>query len=119
MAGVHKLICMLRQHGVFIDGIGMQGHFVAENHPSAEELKETMRGYIKLVDEVAITELDVRIKLPIDEQKLQWQKEAYQKVVEACVKVRKCIGITLWDIYDPFSWVPHYFPGDREPLLWF
>ncbi|EGS18242.1 uncharacterized protein CTHT_0062600 [Thermochaetoides thermophila DSM 1495] len=108
-----------RYHGVFIDGIGMQGHFVAENHPSAEELKETMRGYIKLVDEVAITELDVRIKLPIDEQKLQWQKEAYQKVVEACVKVRKCIGITLWDIYDPFSWVPHYFPGDREPLLWF
>ena len=118
-AGVHRLVRMLRQHGVLIDGIGMQGHFVAENHPSAEELEETMRGYAKLVDEVAVTELDVRINLPADEQKLQWQKEAYQKVVEACVKVRKCVGITIWDFYDPFSWVPHYFPGEGEPLLWF
>ena len=29
------------------------------------------------------------------------------------------MGITLWDFYDPFSWVPYTFPGFGDPLLWF
>jgi endo-1,4-beta-xylanase len=40
-------------------------------------------------------------------------------VVGACVQVRGCIGVTLWDFYDPFSWVPATFPSQGAPLLWF
>jgi hypothetical protein len=27
--------------------------------------------------------------------------------------------MTIWDFYDPFSWVPAVFPGQGDPLLWF
>jgi len=27
--------------------------------------------------------------------------------------------VTLWDFYDPFSWVPYYFPGEGAAGLWF
>lgn len=30
-----------------------------------------------------------------------------------------CIGVTIWDFYDPFSWVHETFPEDGSPLLWF
>ncbi|KAL2262936.1 hypothetical protein VTK26DRAFT_8926 [Humicola hyalothermophila] len=117
--GVRRLVRMLKKSGVRIDGVGMQAHLHADNHPSEKELIETARGYARLGVEVAFTELDVRIKLPVDEQKLRWQKECYQKVVSACVRVRQCVGITLWDFYDPFSWVPDVFPGNGASLLWF
>jgi len=40
-------------------------------------------------------------------------------VVGACVQVDGCAGVTLWDFYDPFSWVPATFPGQGAALVWF
>jgi endo-1,4-beta-xylanase len=118
-AGVKRLVRMLKDAGLRVDGIGMQAHLHADNHPSKDDLLQTMKGYAELVDEVAFTELDVRIRLPVDETKLAMQKECYQKVVAACVETEKCVGITVWDFYDPFSWVPDVFPGYGASLLWF
>ncbi|KAH6840800.1 glycoside hydrolase superfamily [Chaetomium sp. MPI-CAGE-AT-0009] len=118
-AGAVRLVKMLKDAGVRIDGVGMQAHLHADNHPTAEDLIATSEGYAALVDEVAFTELDVRIKMPVNDTKLEWQKECYQKVVTACVKVKACVGITLWDFYDPFSWVPHVFEGNGASLVWF
>jgi len=39
-------------------------------------------------------------------------------MVGACVQVRGCVGITLWDFYDPFSWVPYVFAGEGGALPW-
>lgn len=118
-AGARRLVKMLKDSGVRIDGVGMQAHLHADNHPTEADLIETNKGYSELVDEVAYTELDVRIKTPVDEQKLKWQSECYEKVVGACVRTKKCVGITVWDFYDPFSWVPDVFPGNGASLLWF
>ncbi|AEO63459.1 c43a5859-af78-48c3-99ed-df7672ee5c76 [Thermothielavioides terrestris] len=118
-AGARRLVRMLREAGVRIDGVGLQAHLHADSHPTAAELIETARGFGELVREVAFTELDVRIELPVNETNLAWQKEAYQDVVTACVKVEQCVGITVWDFYDPFSWIPATFPGQGAPLLWF
>jgi endo-1,4-beta-xylanase len=118
-AGALRLVKLIKDAGVKIDGVGMQAHLHADNHPSAEDLIRTTEAYAELFDEVAYTELDVRIKTPVDDAKLELQKECYQKVVTACVKVKACVGITLWDFYDPFSWVPHVFPGNEASLIWF
>ncbi|KAL2140344.1 hypothetical protein VTI28DRAFT_3957 [Corynascus sepedonium] len=118
-AGAVRLVKMLQDAGLRIDGVGMQAHLHADNHPSADDLIATSEQYAKLVKEVAFTELDVRIKMPVNETKLEWQADCYQKVVEACVKVKACVGITVWDFYDPFSWVPDTFPGQGASLLWF
>ena len=119
-AGAVRIVKMLKDAGIRIDGVGMQAHLHADNHPTMEDHMATMKAYAALgVDEVAFTELDVRIKTPANETKLAWQKESYQFVAEACVRVKQCVGITIWDFYDPFSWIPHVFPDNGAALLWF
>ncbi|KAK4193134.1 family 10 putative glycoside hydrolase [Podospora australis] len=118
-AGALRLAKMIKDAGLRIDGVGMQAHLHADNHPSEADLIETTNKYAELVKEVAYTELDVRIKTPVDAAKLELQSQCYKKVVGACVKAKACVGITIWDFYDPFSWVPHVFPGNEASLLWF
>ncbi|KAM7218198.1 Glycoside hydrolase superfamily [Rhypophila decipiens] len=118
-AGAKRLVKMLKDAGVRIDGVGMQAHLHADNHPTAEDHENTMRQYLELVEEVAFTELDVRITDPANETSLEWQKDSYVQVAKACAKVKGCVGITVWDFYDPFSWVPYTFPGKGAAGLWF
>ncbi|KAK3899434.1 glycoside hydrolase [Staphylotrichum tortipilum] len=118
-AGAKRLVKMLKDAGIRVDGIGMQAHLHADVHPSEADLVATGEAYSELVREVAYTELDVRIEMPVNETNLAWQTDAYQAVVGACIKVKKCVGITLWDFYDPFSWVPDVFAGQGAASLWF
>lgn len=117
-AGAIRIVKMLKDAGIKIDGVGMQGHLHADNHPTMEDHVKTLTAYAELVPEVAFTELDVRIKVPVNESKLAWQKESYQFVAESCIRVPQCVGITLWDFYDPFSWIPHVFPDNGAALPW-
>lgn len=41
------------------------------------------------------------------------------QIVGACVQVKECVGVTIWDFYDPFSWVPYVFSGEGAAGLWF
>ena len=41
------------------------------------------------------------------------------QIVGACAQVKACVGVTLWDFYDPFSWIPHVFPDNHAAGLWF
>lgn len=43
---------------------------------------------------MAFAELDVRKTILVNETSLEWQKDGYQKVARACVKVKECAGIT-------------------------
>lgn len=35
------------------------------------------------------------------------------------MQVAGCVGVTIWDFYDPFSWVPDVFEGEGAAALWF
>ena len=59
-----------------------------------------MEAFTALGVEIAITELDIRMNLPVTNDKLQQQKKDYQTVIAACKAVPKCIGITVWDYTD-------------------
>ncbi|KAK3357940.1 glycoside hydrolase superfamily [Lasiosphaeria hispida] len=117
--GVKKIIKLLRDDGIRIDGVGLQAHLVAENHPTLDQHIDAIKGFANLGVEVALTELDIRLQTPATPTNLALQKEAYKNVVGACVQVKGCIGITLWDFYDPFSWVPYVFQQEGAALLWF
>ncbi|KAK8092915.1 hypothetical protein PG999_014502 [Apiospora kogelbergensis] len=99
--GVLRIVRMLQDDGIKIDGIA------------------TINAYGALGVEVAYTELDVRQNTPVNATSLEWQANAYRDAVGACVQAKACIGITIWDFYDPFSWVPYTFPGEGAALLWF
>ncbi|KAI0130384.1 family 10 glycosyl hydrolase [Xylariales sp. AK1849] len=117
--GAIRIVKMLQDAGIKINGVGMQSHFTAPGAPTLDQQISVMQSYAALGLEVALTELDVRIELPLNETSLEWQKQAYKNSVGACVQVEACVGVTIWDFYDPFSWVPAVFPGQGDALLWF
>ncbi|KAG9251555.1 family 10 glycosyl hydrolase [Emericellopsis atlantica] len=118
--GALRIVEMLQEDGIRIDGVGMQAHFTAGGAPSLDEQIEVIESYAALGVEVALTELDVRLEtLPPTEETLALQKEDYKNAVAACAQVDACVGVTVWDFYDPFSWVPYTFEGEGAALLWF
>ncbi|KAK3495239.1 glycoside hydrolase superfamily [Neurospora hispaniola] len=116
---VRKLVRQLQSKKIKIDGVGFQAHLTAESRPTLDEHVAAIEGFAELGVEVALTELDVRLEMPGNATNLAQQKEAYKNAVGACVQVDGCIGVTIWDFYDPFSWVPAVFPGEGAALLWF
>ncbi|ORY63158.1 glycoside hydrolase superfamily [Pseudomassariella vexata] len=118
-AAARTIVKMLQDDGIKVDGVGLQSHFVVGSTPSIDEQIETMRGYADLGVEVAITELDIRLDLPANTSNLAQQKEDYKKTVGACMQVKECIGITVWDFWDPVSWVPSVFEGQGAATLYF
>ncbi|KAF8126890.1 glycoside hydrolase family 10 protein [Boletus edulis] len=115
-AMVH-LVKNLLAAGVPIHGIGFQGHFIlGEVYPS--QLQTNMERITALGLEVAVTELDIRIKLPATDADLEQQKADYMSVVQTCVAVSKCVGVTVWDYTDRHSWIPSFFPGYGEACPW-
>lgn len=107
-----KIVSSLKAQNL-IDGVGLQGHFIEGGTPSVADLQSNLEAFTALGVEVAYTELDVRIELPttLNDAKQQQQAKDYAGVVQACVQTKNCVGVTVWDFYDPFSWVPGTFPG--------
>ena len=121
--------------GVPLQGIGFQGHFILGQTPSTATLISQFEQYTSLGLEVAITELDIRIKQPASAESLAQQQTEFQNVVAAC-KVRSvwryshrpcidciakavdlCVGVTAAGMSDKYSWVPNTFPGYGSPLM--
>lgn len=105
------IVTKLVNSGVKIDGVGVQGHYIVGKMPSQSDLVETLETYTALGLEVAITELDVRMELPSTDAQLAQQSTDYQTAVSACLNVADCIGITVWDFDDKYSWIPDTFSG--------
>ncbi len=61
--GIVRMVKMLQQHGIRIDGIGIQGHW-GLNFPSTQHVEEAIDAYAALGVKVMITELDVDV-LPL------------------------------------------------------
>lgn len=116
---VYDVLKGLVEAGVPIDGIGFQAHLVASTAPSYAELVENFTRFAELGLTINISELDVRISnLPWDKAtNFAIQRQVYHRVVAACMRVKKCEGITTWGISDQYSWIDYTFGAD-DPLAW-
>lgn len=81
-------------------------------------IQQNFEAFTSLGVEIAITELDIRMTLPSTPALLQQQKADYTTVVSACQAVKGCIGITIWDWTDKYSWVPQTFSGQGAACPW-
>jgi endo-1,4-beta-xylanase len=106
---LHELVRDLRAQGVPIDGVGFQTHVPL--HSELRQLPDTLRMFADLGVDVAITELDVRMQLPVDSTKLARQAELYRRATAACLAVSRCVSLTVWGFTDAHSWVPSTLPG--------
>ncbi|KAK2605578.1 hypothetical protein N8I77_008407 [Diaporthe amygdali] len=113
------IVDLIQGAGVKIDGVGLQGHFIVGSTPSAKDLAGVLEQYTAKGVEVAYTELDVRhSSVPADDAAVQQQATDYANVVNACLQVEGCVGVTVWDFYDKYSWVPSTFSGAGEACLY-
>ncbi|KAK0667418.1 glycoside hydrolase superfamily [Cercophora samala] len=114
------LVKSLQARGVRIDGVGLQAHFTVGQTPSVESLITTLRRFTDLGVDVAWTELDVSHEDVENASELAVEQQAkdYVAAVRACVEVDRCVGVTVWQFTDKYSWVPGTFPGKGGACLW-
>lgn len=116
--GALNIVKLIQSYGVKIDGVGLQAHFIVGSTPSQSAQASTMAAYTALGVDVAITELDIRMTLPSTDALLAQQKTDYSNTVAACVATKGCVGVTIWDWTDKYSWVPSTFSGQGAACPW-
>lgn len=110
----YNLVKGLQSRGIRIDGVGLESHFEVGYTPSVQDQVAAKQGFLDLGVEVAITELDVRFtQAPYyTEAGQKQQAQDYYNSVASCMQVGpRCIGVTVWDFDDKYSWVPSAFAG--------
>ncbi|AEE44238.1 endo-1,4-beta-xylanase [Cellulomonas fimi] len=94
--GVYNMVKDFKARGVPIDCVGFQAHFNSGN-PVPSNYHTTLQNFADLGVDVQITELDI-------EGSGSSQAQQYQGVVQACLAVSRCTGITVWGVRDTDSW---------------
>jgi endo-1,4-beta-xylanase len=115
--GVYTLVTDLKNKGVPIHGVGMQMHFSTEWDPGASAVAANMARLAEAGLLVDITEMDVRIPMPADQQELAVQAELYRSMFDVCLGAVNCSSFIIWGITDAHSWIPGTFPGYGAALL--
>ncbi len=98
--------------GARIDGMGMQGHYSMES-PTIGQFEQAIRAYAAIVDEVQITELDMKSSSDYDgsNQAAEYTKQAYRykdffdKISALSKEGINISGVTIWGTHDGASWL--------------
>ncbi|MGW0806070.1 endo-1,4-beta-xylanase [Nonomuraea sp. NPDC002799] len=110
------LVKELKAQGVPIHGAGFQGHLgIQYDYPG--DWANVMSRFAGLGLEIAVTELDVRMVLPVTPEKLATQAEYYGRALKDCLSVPACKELTVWGYTDRHSWVPGWFDGEGSACL--
>ncbi|KAJ5476853.1 hypothetical protein N7475_002582 [Penicillium sp. IBT 31633x] len=116
--GAQRIVKLVQQYGAKIDGVGLQAHLIVGSTPSQSAQASNLAAITALGVDVAYTELDIRMTLPATAALLAQQSIDYQNTVAACVANTRCVGVTIWDYTDKYSWVPSVFTGEGAALPW-
>ncbi|MEV6037667.1 endo-1,4-beta-xylanase [Nonomuraea sp. NPDC052116] len=114
---IYNLVSSLRQQGVPVDCVGFQTH-LAIQYGFPNDFQQNLQRFAALGVQVRITELDVRMVMPRDATKDATQATYYRNVVNACLAVTACAGVTIWGFTDKYSWVPDTFSGQGAALIY-
>jgi len=115
--GVYALVRDLKRQGAPINGVGWQMHQVngfrinEKHYANAKRLAD-------LGLEISMTELDVRMKLPPSAEDLQTQAQAYDDSIGFCLKTPNCKAVVLWGFTDAHSWIPGWYRGFGDALIY-
>lgn len=131
---IFRLVKSLKDAGVPIHGLGLQGHW-AINEPSKGQLDSTLKRFSELGVTLQITELDISVypkehtarerkatdvNAVFTAEREQKQMEAYAMCFALFRKYKNVIsGVTFWNISDRDSWLDNFPVKGRKdyPLL--
>ncbi len=114
---VYDLVARLRADGVPVEGVGMQTHLDTQL-PFPTRMRQNLQRFADLGLDVAVTEADVRITLPVDPTEQLAQEAAYTRALQVCLAVRRCVSYTVWGFGDAYSWVPDAFACQGSATLY-
>lgn len=130
---IYDMVKKMKDAGVPIDGIGMQGHYNVYG-PSAEDIDAAINLYSKVVDVIHVTELDIRVNEDMGgalrfsqgrDNIADWEKmlqeDQYARVFKVLRKHKDIVrSVTFWNLADCDSWLgvknyPLLFDENYQP----
>ncbi len=112
-----RLVDGMRHRGVPVHGIGLQAHLLLGDLPDFKSVAANITRIAARGLTVQITELDIRIRRPVTAAKLRAQADAYLALAETCLASGACTAFVTWGATDKSSWVPGFFKGYDDALL--
>ncbi len=131
---IYRLVKGLKDAGVPIHGVGLQGHW-AINEPAEQELVNTLEKFAGLGLKIQVTELDISVypkgqgasetkpeemNTVFTPEKEKAQIEMYRMCFRVFTKYKNILSsVTFWNISDRSSWLDNYPVKNRKnyPLL--
>ena len=128
---IYNMVKKMKDAGVPIDGIGMQGHYNIYG-PSEADIDAAITKYAQLVDHIHVTELDVRTnteqggqlrfsrgeRKPLAPYLQTLQNDQYNRLFRVFRKHKDVIdNVTFWNLSDRDSWLGannHPLPFDEN-----
>ncbi|MFE1440143.1 endo-1,4-beta-xylanase [Streptomyces sp. NPDC058739] len=107
---MYAMVRDFKQRGVPIDCVGFQSHFNSGS-PYNSNFRTTLQNFAALGVDVAVTELDIQGA----------PASTYASVVNDCLAVSRCLGVTVWGVRDSDSWRSEHTPllfnndGSKKP----
>ncbi|MGL1892496.1 MAG: endo-1,4-beta-xylanase [Spirochaetaceae bacterium] len=114
---VFDMLNRLRDSGVPITGVGFQQHIDMTYNYDFESLYNNMDRFIKSGYSVAFTEIDIRYKGDVTDKQQDKQARVYKKLMEVMLSFENSNAFTVWGISDAHSWIPGFFTGYDNALL--
>lgn len=137
---IYQMVKKLKESGIPIHGVGLQGHW-SINNPSREELEKSIQMFSSLGLQVQVTELDVSVyggrqggqliqgqrrdtTTIFTPEMEEPQREKYKMVFDVFRQYKeKITGITFWNLSDRYTWLdgrgrknyPLLFDINRQP----
>lgn len=115
---IYNMVKSMKEEGVPIDGIGMQGHYNVYG-PSMEDVDAALTKYSTIVKHIHITELDIRANQEmggqlnfsrdggnISQVVKTLQEDQYARLFKVLRKHKNVVdNVTFWNLSDRDSWL--------------
>ncbi len=132
---IYNMVKKMKDAGVPIDGIGMQGHYNIY-YPTEQQLDEAISRFKQVVKHIHVTELDIRVNeemggqlqfsregVTVTDSVKQYLADQYARVFGVFRKHKDVIDcVTFWNLGDRDSWLgqnnyPLPFDTEYKPKL--